>query len=221
MNDHYFSAEPASADERRTLTLRLADRAVSMTTAPGVFCPDRLDAGTAVLLNHAPTPPPSGTFLDVGCGWGPITTTLALRSPSAQVWGVDVNRRALDLCADNVAAQGCSNVAVAQPSQVPDHVRFDLIWSNPPIRVGKKVLHELLLTWLPRLVVGGHAYLVVQRNLGSDSLQKWLAEQLGSSYAIERLTSGKGFRLLPIGRLDDGGPLPLPASDDVSRSSDA
>ena len=121
----------------------------------------------------------------------------------------------------DAARLGLDSVVACAPGDVDPELRFEEIWSNPPIRVGKKVLHELLLTWLPRLVVGGHAYLVVQRNLGSDSLQKWLAEQLGSSYAIERLTSVKGFRILAIERLDDGGPLPLPASDDVSRSSDA
>lgn len=221
MNDHYFSAEPASADERRALTFRLADRTVTMQTAPGVFCPDRLDSGTAVLLNHAPTPPSEGTFLDIGCGWGPITTTLALRSPHARVWGVDVNRRALQLCADNAAAQGCSNVTAAEPSQVPDDVRFDLIWSNPPIRVGKAALHGLMLTWLPRLVVGGRAFLVVQRNLGSDSLQKWLVQQLGDAYRVDRLTSVKGFRILDVERLTAGGPEPLQASDDAVAASNA
>lgn len=215
MSDHYFTAEPASPDERRTLTLRLAGRSVDMQTAPGVFCPDRLDSGTAVLLNHAPTPPEAGTFMDMGCGWGPIATTLALESPSAYVWAVDVNERALDLCATNVAAQGCSNVTTARPSQVPADVRFDLIWSNPPIRVGKKVLHSMLLTWLPRLVVGGRAYLVVQRNLGSDSLVKWLVEHLGDAYEVTRLTSVKGFRILEVVRTSDGGPIPLEAAEDT------
>lgn len=131
------------------------------------------------------------------------------------MWAVDVNERALDLCATNVAAQGCSNVTTARPSQVPADVRFDLIWSNPPIRVGKKVLHSMLLTWLPRLVVGGRAYLVVQRNLGSDSLAKWLVEQLGDAYEVTRLTSVKGFRILEVVRTSDGGPTPLEAAEDT------
>lgn len=214
MSDHYFTAEPASPDERRTLTLRLAGRSVDMQTAPGVFCPDRLDSGTGVLLAHAPEPPAEGTFLDIGCGWGPITTTLALMRPKAHVWGIDVNERALDLCADNVAAQGCTNVSIARPSAVANDARFDLIWSNPPIRVGKKVLHELLLTWLPRLVVGGRAYLVVQRNLGSDSLTKWLTDQLGDAFGVTRLTSVKGFRILEVVRTGEGGPRPLDPQDD-------
>lgn len=220
MNDHYFSAEPASADERRTLTLRLAGREIRMQTAPGVFCPDRLDSGTAVLLGHAPAPPPTGRFLDLGCGWGPIAVTLGLLSPDAQVMGVDVNNRALGLAVDNVASAGITNVTVSRPSGVTDGDRFDLIWSNPPIRVGKKVLHDLMLTWLPRLSVSGRAYLVVQRNLGSDSLQKWLGEHLGEAYRVERFTSVKGFRILEIGRLTAGGPAPSPIRDDAESGSD-
>lgn len=209
MNDHYFTAEPASATERRTLNLRLRGRSVTVETAAGVFCPDRLDSGTAVLLDHAPDPLPQGTFLDIGCGWGPISIALAQASPNAQVVGVDVNDRALGLARDNAAAAGCTNVTFARPQAIDPELRFDLIWSNPPIRVGKKVLHELLLTWLPRLVVGGQAHLVVQKNLGSDSLQKWLLGELGASYRVERATSVKGFRILTVTRLDAGGPQPL------------
>lgn len=220
MNDHYFTAEPASPSERRSLTLRLAGQNVTMQTAPGVFCPDRLDPGTSVLLQHAAEPPRNGTFLDIGCGWGPITTTLGLLRPTAQVWGVDVNNRALDLCADNLSAAGLTHCRAVRPSQVPDDVRFDLIWSNPPIRVGKTVLHDLMLTWLPRLTVGGAAYLVVQRNLGSDSLQSWLSGQLGASYRVNRLTSVKGFRIIEVGRLDEGGPTPRPATNDTTGAGD-
>lgn len=209
MNDHYFTAAPASADERRTLNLRLRGHNVSMATAPGVFCPDHLDSGTGVLLNFVPDPPQSGTFADIGCGWGPITVSLALASPDAQVVGIDVNDRALDLARDNAAAAGCSNLEVMRPEQVDADVRFDLIWSNPPIRVGKQVLHKLLLTWLPRLTLGGQAYLVVQKNLGSDSLQKWLVGQLGEAFSVERATSSKGFRILLVTRISDGGPAPL------------
>ncbi|MGN6636532.1 MAG: class I SAM-dependent methyltransferase, partial [Oryzihumus sp.] len=171
--DHYFTAEPASAAERRRLDVELAGRTVTVHTAPGVFCPDRLDIGTAVLLREVPAPPPTGNLLDLGCGWGPVALTLGLRSPGAAVWAVDVNRRALDLAADNARSVGVGDFHACTPEEVPADLRFAAIWSNPPIRVGKAVLHEMLLTWLPRLEAGGAAYLVVQKNLGSDSLQKW------------------------------------------------
>ncbi len=194
--DHYFTAAPASADERRRTTVRLAGRVVEVEVAPGIFSPGGLDKGTAVLLDEAPDPPATGTFLDLGCGWGPIALSLALRSPAATVWALDVNERALDLTRRTAAALGLDGVHATTADGIPRDVRFDLIWSNPPIRVGKAVLHELLRTWLPRLAPSGVAHLVVQRNLGSDSLQRWIESELGMP--CTRLTSSKGFRVLEV-----------------------
>jgi 16S rRNA (guanine1207-N2)-methyltransferase len=203
-HDHYFTAEPASAAEQRSLTVRLAGRDVAVRTAGGVFSPDGVDKGTAVLFREAPAPPQDGTFLDLGCGWGPIALTLALLSPAAVVHAVDVNERALDLLRTNARSLGLEQVHAWRPEQVPGDLRFDLIWSNPPIRVGKAVLHDLLLTWLPRLTVGGVAHLVVQKNLGSDSLQRWLAQALDPGrYAVARVGGDKGFRVIQVHRTAD------------------
>ena len=194
--DHYFTARPASADERRTLTVRLAGREVTVETAGGVFSPGRLDLGTEVLLRSAPEPPATGDLLDLGCGWGPVALTLALESPSARVWAVDVNQRALLLTRENAAALGVADrVQAAEPGAVPVDLRPDEIWSNPPIRIGKPALHALLLTWLPRLAPGGRAVLVVGKNLGADSLQRWLEDQ---GFGTERVASAKGFRVLEV-----------------------
>ena len=195
-HDHYFTAAPASADERRRVRVRLAGREVEAEVAPGIFSPGGLDKGTAVLLDEAPAPPAAGTFLDLGCGWGPIALSLALQSPGATVWALDVNERALDLTRRNATALGLDGVRATTADGIPHDVRFDLIRSNPPIRVGKAVLHELLRTWLPRLAPGGVAHLVVQRNLGSDSLQKWIQTDL--AMPCTRLTSSKGFRVLEV-----------------------
>lgn len=197
MSEHYFTAEPASAEERREIRVPLAGQTRAVQVAGGVFSPDRLDQGTTVLLNHVPPPPQDGTFLDLGCGWGPIALTLGLLRPAATVWAVDVNARARDLTAGNAAALGLTGIQVAAPEDVPADVRFDVIWSNPPIRVGKGVLHQMLHTWLPRLAPGGSAYLVVAKNLGSDSLQRWLVEQF-PTLAVTRLTSVRGFRILQV-----------------------
>ena len=200
--DHYFTAEPASPENQRTITVRLAGRTVEVRSAAGIFSPGGVDQGTAVLLRHAPDPPAEGSFLDLGCGWGPIALSLALHSPQAAVYAVDVNERALDLLRTTAASLGLDRLHAAQPDGIPPDVRFDVIWSNPPIRVGKAVLHELLLTWLPRLASGGVAYLVVQKNLGSDSLQRWLGDTLDPQlYAVSRLTSDKGFRILEVRRV--------------------
>ncbi|GEK18849.1 class I SAM-dependent methyltransferase [Cellulomonas persica] len=200
--DHYFTAQPASPDERRTIVVRLAGRDLQVQTAGGVFSPDHVDHATRVLLDEVPPPPAAGDLLDLGCGWGPLALELALRSPGARVWAVDVNERALDLVRHNAAAAGAANVRAVQPDAVPADVRFAAIWSNPPIRVGKQALHELLLRWLPRLAPGGVASLVVGKNLGADSLQRWLAEQLEGRATVERVASAKGFRVLEVTSAD-------------------
>jgi 16S rRNA G1207 methylase RsmC len=163
-----------------------------------VFSPDRVDIGTQVLLREAPPPPAQGTFLDLGCGWGPVALSLGLLSPAASVYAVDVNERALELTRENATEAGLDNVRAGLPEEVPAGLRFDLVWSNPPIRVGKGALHELLGRWLPRLTDDGEAYLVVQKNLGADSLQRWLRESLG--LPCDRFAVAKGFRVLQVSR---------------------
>lgn len=197
-SDHYFSATPASADERRTISVELNGRSLDVQTASGIFSPTGLDKGTAVLLEHVPAP--RGTVLDIGCGWGPIAMTAALQNPEGTVYGVEVNERSIELARLNAQSLGLGNMRVARPQEIDPDVQFDTIWSNPPIRVGKDALHELLLLWLPRLAPGGEAWMVVQKNLGSDSLQKWLVGQLPASWSVTRETSSKGFRILKVSR---------------------
>ena len=203
MADHYFSAAPASAAERRGRSVRLAGRDIDVTTAGGVFSPEHVDTGTRVLLDHVPQPP-SGDLLDLGCGWGPISLDAALRAREAgsavRVWALDVNERALQLTADNAAALGLTNVNAVTIADVPADLGFSAIWSNPPIRVGKTVLHDMLLTWLPRLEPGASAHLVVAKKLGADSLLRWLDSELGAEFSAERTATAKGFRVLRVDR---------------------
>lgn len=188
--DHYFSAAPASADERREIEVELAGRTHRLVTAGGVFSPDHLDHATALLLESSPVREVlapavvdgAPVLLDIGCGWGPVALSLALQRPGAAVWAVEVNERAADLARENARrlgvladAPGGPGVTVCLPQEVPVDVRLDGIWSNPPIRVGKEALHQILATWLPRLRPEGVARLVVGKNLGAPSLQRWVA----------------------------------------------
>ena len=194
--EHYFTSTPDGDLRPRRITARLAGRDLELTTAGGVFSPGHVDLGTRVLLDAVPEPPASGDLLDLGCGWGPIALSLALDAPDARVWAVDVNQRALELVRRNCEELGVTNVNAVLPEDVPADVRFDTIWSNPPIRIGKEELHALLERWLPRLAPGADGWLVVQRNLGSDSLQKWLVEAFDERLEVERVGSAKGFRVL-------------------------
>jgi 16S rRNA (guanine1207-N2)-methyltransferase len=193
---HYFDPSPGATSAEETVAVALGDVSFTMRTDRGVFSHGRLDAGTAVLLRSAPPLPATGVALDLGAGSGAIAITMALRAPGLAVWAVDVNERARALGAANAAANGVA-VAVAAPDEVPPDVRFDVIWSNPPIRIGKDALHELLLTWLARLTPDGRAVLVVHKHLGADSLQRWL---VGQGFPTTRLASAKGYRLLDVHR---------------------
>lgn len=201
--DHYFTdAPPAAAEQRRQLQTRLAGRDVTVETAGGIFSPGGLDKATAILLDEVPQPPSAGDLLDIGCGWGPIALTLAMRSPEATVWAVDVTERALDLTRRNAAALGLDNVRTARPDDVPADLPFAAIWSNPPIRIGKPAVQELLSTWLPRLAKGADAHLVIGKNLGADGYCRWVTAELG--LPTERVATSKGFRVLRTSRPAEG-----------------
>jgi 16S rRNA G1207 methylase RsmC len=192
---HYFEPQPAVPSRPHRVWLRLDDVELQLEADRGVFGSRGVDLGTLMLLKEAPRPPAAGQLLDLGSGYGPIAIALALRSPEATVWAVDVNERAIELTRANAEAAAARNVRVEPPDGVPGDVRFDAIYSNPPVRVGKKPLHDLLLRWVPRLRPGGAAYLVVQRNLGADSLAAWLREQ---GFSVTRLKSKKGYRILEV-----------------------
>lgn len=193
MPEHYFSRHPRAVHRHGAVQLVLPDVSVQLVTDSGVFSARRLDPGTRVLLETAPGPPASGNVLDLGCGYGPIAVVLAARSPGAAVWAVDVNARALELCSQNAARAGLRNVRCLAPDEVEPQVRFQAIYSNPPIRIGKQALYSLLTGWLRRLAPGGAAYLVAHRHLGADSLHKWLASE---GWAASRLVSRGGYRVL-------------------------
>ena len=196
MTEHYFSGTPTAPERRREVAVELFARPVTIETANGVFAGDGLDRGTAVLLRTVPPPTGSPRILDLGCGWGAIALGLALACPGARIDAVDVNDRALALCRDNAVRLAAGDrVRTLRPEQVPEDVRYDQIWSNPPIRIGKAALHELLLTWLARLTPVGAAHLVVGKNLGADTLAAWLDAQ---GYRCRRTASAKGFRVIEV-----------------------
>ena len=202
MDDQYFSDQaPASADPLRTLHLSVRGLDLDMRVSDRVFSGSRLDLGTRQLLAEAPGVPASGTLLDLGCGWGPLAVAMARESARGRVWAVDVNSRALDLARRNAEANGVGDrVEVARAEEAlrrarTEGVRFDLIWSNPPVRVGKDAMHAMLTDWLGLLDEGGRAYLVVQRNLGADSLIAWLN---GEGFPASKVASKKGYRIIEV-----------------------
>ena len=196
----YFNSEPAKPSDPNSVELLLPDVSFTLTSDRGVFAREHVDVGTKLLLLTEPpaaqlSPEPGSHLLDLGAGYGPIALSLAHRNPDTTIWAVEVNSRARDLCRTNAKSAKLANIEVVAPDQVPDDVRFSQIWSNPPIRIGKAALHELLLKWLRRLHATGHANMVVQKHLGADSLQRWLTT---NGYKTERYRSQKAYRLLAV-----------------------
>lgn len=192
MTDHYFTDSPDTGERRHEFTVEVWGRELVFQTASGVFSREGLDKATAILLHTCDPPSDPLTVLDLGCGWGAIAVALAAAAPQARVIGIDVNERALSLTRENAERNEVS-VETYRPEELPDQLAFDAIWSNPPIRIGKPALHDLLLRWLPRLTPDGQARMVVGKNLGSDSLQRWLSDQ---GWPTVRVASQKGFRVL-------------------------
>ncbi len=191
----YFADDPSVPSAPLEVTWSLPDGPLVLVTDRGVFGHGQIDTGTKLLLVTLDRPPATGDLLDLGCGTGAIALTMARRSPAATVWAIDVNRRARELCGANARRHGLGNVRVCAPEDVPPEVRFAAIWSNPPIRIGKAALHQLLSHWIGRLTPDGEALLVVQKHLGADSLARWLAEQ---GHPTERVATGAGFRVLRV-----------------------
>jgi 16S rRNA (guanine1207-N2)-methyltransferase len=204
-SNQYFEPSPATPSRPRSVFLHFRELALELQADRGVFGSRGVGLGTLSLLREAPPPPLAGEILDLGAGYGPIAISLAKQAPKAHIWAVDVNERALELTRANALTARTGNVSAGLPGEVPADVRFAAIYSNPPVRIGKAPLHDLLLQWLPRLETGASAYLVVQRNLGSDSLAKWLGEQ---GFQVRRLKSKKGYRILDVRGPEAPGPPP-------------
>lgn len=194
---HYFSEQPQTDAKTHSVEFELEGTVFNLTAASGTFSSTRLDSGTRVLLKESALFPDSGTVLDIGCGWGPISLAVATLRPETEVFGLDVNSRSLELAQANAAALKLKNFKAVRAEQIPNELLFDGIWSNPPIRVGKAVLHQLMQTWIPRLKPGASAMLVVQKQLGADSFQKWLAETF-TEFDVAKQSIDKGYRVIRV-----------------------
>jgi 16S rRNA (guanine1207-N2)-methyltransferase len=192
--EHYFTADPQAPFKRVPVRTDVWGHWLELTTGSGVFAQGRLDIGTGVLLREQSPPSAARAVLDLGCGYGVIGLAVAVAVPECMVTAVDVNERAVLLANENADRLGVSDRFTASvPDAVDPDARYDEIWSNPPIRIGKEALHDLLLTWLPRLAPEGRARMVVGKNLGSDSLADWLT---GQGFPTAKVGSAKGFRVL-------------------------
>lgn len=192
MTEHYYSENPVTAHDEREVIFEALGLRLSCTTDAGVFSRDGLDMGTRILLEALPEL--HGRILDLGCGWGPVGTALGKKYPDAQLVLTDVNSRATELAARNLGANGVTNATVVQGDGFEAvEGKFDAIVLNPPIRAGKAVIYAMFAEAAAHLNAGGALYIVIRKQQGAESAQKYLS----TIYAdVERIAREKGYWVL-------------------------
>ena len=169
-------------------------RELVFETDAGVFSKDRVDRGTRELIK-AITFDDGESFLDLGCGWGPVGIVAALSLPSREVWMVDVNERACELARANAQANGVRNAVVicGDGLAAVEGRQFDVIAANPPIRAGKSVVYRLVEEARDHLNPGGRFYAVARTKQGAGSLREFIHTVFGNSDEPE---IGGGYRVI-------------------------
>lgn len=196
-HEHYFSADPSAPAKLTEVEIEVGGQVLKLSASSGTFSSERLDPGTRVLLGLWELFPTDGIVLDLGCGWGPIGLSIAKLQPATKVIGVDVNQRSVELANANAKRNGLANFSACLDKDLDANLEIDHIWSNPPIRIGKENLHDLLRNYMSRLKPTGDAYLVVQKQLGAESLQRWIAQQWPER-EVTKVENSKGFRVIRI-----------------------
>lgn len=190
---HYFSRQPTASSRRRLIQTVIRGRRWSFRTDRGVFSPLAVDAGSR-LLAETMTIRPSDVVLDLGCGYGVLGLVAAALAPQGGIVMVDVNERAVELAKENAGLAGAGNVEVVTGDGVEPvrGRRFDVVVTNPPIRIGKAALHRLLRDACEVLRPGGRLYFVARTSQGARTLARDAAEIFDEVREIER---GGGYRV--------------------------
>ena len=192
MTEHYYAKNPGATHDERRVIFEILGLKIQCTTDSGVFSREGLDMGTRILLEALPEA--SGRVLDLGCGWGPVGVALGKKYPAAELLLTDVNERAAELAARNLRDNGVTNAQVVcgEGFEKVEGV-FDLIALNPPIRAGKSVIYDLFAEAAAHLTDGGALYIVIRKQQGAESAQKYL----NTIYSeVERVARDKGYWVL-------------------------
>jgi len=195
LTEHYFSNTPSSASNEERFSFELRGTSFSFTSDRGVFSKKEVDFGSRLLIETFQMPESSGPLLDVGCGYGPIGLALAKEDSQRNVHMVDVNERALALAQKNAEVNSVSNVSIYQSSCYENvkETNFAAILSNPPIRAGKKVVHEILEKSLDHLADQGELWIVIQKKQGAPSA---LAKLESLFNEVEVVDKKKGYYII-------------------------
>lgn len=194
---HYFENDENLKSKEQIKKVLINNKKFQFITDNGVFSKKGLDFGTRTLLETIELDELHGKVLDFGCGYGPIGIYLSQKK-ELEVHMIDINRRSLELARKNVNLNHV-NVTIYESdiySNVKD--KFDYIISNPPIRVGKKILYEILFDAKKHLNPNGELWIVVNKNQGAKSLVKDLEKE----YKVEIKNKVSGFYIIRAINID-------------------
>jgi 16S rRNA (guanine1207-N2)-methyltransferase len=193
--EHYYSQKPGSISKEQTFQFVLRGKTFTFVTDRGVFSKERIDFGSVLLIETMDIQD-GMNVLDVGCGYGPIGIAAATLTPSGRVKMIDINERAVSLARKNLEKNQITNGEVAVSdlfSSIGDEERFDVILTNPPIRAGKKIVHDIFVQAYHHLEKGGSLWVVIQKKQGAPSAMEKLEELFGR---IEVAAKKKGYYIL-------------------------
>ncbi|MBT2601332.1 MULTISPECIES: class I SAM-dependent methyltransferase [Oceanobacillus] len=196
MSEHYFSNNPQSKTSPRTWMYELRGRTFRFTSDIGVFSKNDIDFGSRLLIEQFQEPQINGDILDVGCGYGPIGLSLAAEFNEREVSMIDVNERAVELAKKNASANNVTNVTIQTSdlySAIDDESRFAAVVTNPPIRAGKKVVHQIFEGAKELLLPNGELWVVIQKKQGAPSAKDKLDDLFGN---VEIVKKDKGYFIL-------------------------
>ena len=185
---HYFTNDYVESKEQKTKCI-IKNTELTLITDNGVFSKRGLDFGTRTLLETIENI--KGQVLDFGCGYGPIAIYIK-KTYNTEVDAIDINERAINLAKKN-AELNKTNINIFQ-SNIYENVnkKYDYIMTNPPIRVGKKILYQILFEAKEHLKENGELWLVIHKDQGA----KTLAKDLEKEYTVEIKNKNKGFYII-------------------------
>ena len=178
MSNQYFENNDKLKSDERELQYYFRNEVLKFTSDSGVFSKGGIDFGSSLLLKTLIIKEGTNRILDVGCGYGPMGITIAKTNKNTHVDMVDVNLRAISLAIRNALKNGVSNVTIFESNAYENiNNMYDLIVTNPPIRAGKAVVHNIILSGFDHLKEGGSLWCVIQKKQGAESALKVLREK--------------------------------------------
>ncbi|MFD2760763.1 class I SAM-dependent methyltransferase [Lentibacillus juripiscarius] len=195
MADHYFSHNPQSKSSPKKWKYQLRGKDYTFESDYGVFSRNEIDYGSKLLINRFEEPDAAGDVLDLGCGYGPIGIAVADNFGNRHVVMSDVNERAVALARKNAELNRVDNTEVVLSDQFSNLVgrQFASILTNPPIRAGKRIVHQMLEDSRNALLPQGQLWAVIQKKQGAPSALRKLEDLFKS---VEVAARSKGYYVL-------------------------